>query len=159
MALAQIRLPHADSGGIVSIMSRPADTDPFSTPGTATAPKAAPSLAVPADEQPRHLLPNDLAGALTRLSDSDIDKLLSAVTKEASRRGRLPPRSADKKAASDTKPSRRRISTEPSFSKLTKGQLSAVRAAYEAGFKPQAIARQFGMSQLDVRMALSKAED
>ena len=145
---------------------RPADIniDQSSTPGTGTAaePNAAPSLAVPTNKhelEPRHLLPKDLAGALTRLSDSDIDKLLSAVTKEASRRGRLPPRPTAKKPASDAKPSRRRISTEPNFSKLTKGQLSAVRAAYKAGFKPPAIARQFGMSQSDVRMALSKAED
>ena len=88
-----------DIGGIVSIMiaRRPADIhiDQSSTPGTGTAaePNAAPSLAVPTNKhelEPRHLLPKDLAGALTRLSDSDIDN--SAVTKElraavASRRG------------------------------------------------------------------------
>ena len=150
--------------GIMTVR-RPVDIniDQASTPGTGTAaePNAAPSLAVTNKHElePRQLLPKDLARALTHLSASDIDKLLSAVTKEASRRGRLPPRPTAKKPASDVKPSRRRISTELSFSKLTKGQLSAVRAAYKAGFKPPAIARQFGMSQSDVRMALSKAED
>ena len=39
---------------------------------------------------PRHLLPKDLAGALKRLDDAEIDSLFSAVTEEAKRRSRLP---------------------------------------------------------------------
>ena len=38
---------------------------------------------------------------------------------------------------------------------LTKGKLNAVRAAFKAGVRPSAIARQFGISQSDVRKALA----
>jgi transposase-like protein len=38
---------------------------------------------------------------------------------------------------------------------LTKGQVNAVRAAFKAGVTPSRIARQFGLSQSDVRKALS----
>jgi transposase-like protein len=38
---------------------------------------------------------------------------------------------------------------------LTKGKLNAVRAAFKAGVKPSAIARQFGISQSLVREALA----
>jgi hypothetical protein len=38
---------------------------------------------------------------------------------------------------------------------LTRGQLNAVRAASKAGITPTQIARQFGLSQSDVRKALS----
>jgi hypothetical protein len=37
---------------------------------------------------------------------------------------------------------------------LTRGQVNAVRAAFKAGIKPSLIARQFGLSQSDVRKAL-----
>ena len=39
---------------------------------------------------------------------------------------------------------------------LTTGKLNAVRAAFKAGVKPSAIARQFGISQSDVRKALAQ---
>jgi transposase-like protein len=35
------------------------------------------------------------------------------------------------------------------------GKLNAVRAAFKAGVRPSAIARQFGISQSDVRKALA----
>ena len=38
---------------------------------------------------------------------------------------------------------------------LTRGQVNAVRAAFKAGIKPSVIARQFGLSQSDVRKALA----
>jgi hypothetical protein len=41
--------------------------------------------------QQRHFLPEDLAGALKRLDDVEIDALLAAVTTEAERRGRRRP--------------------------------------------------------------------
>jgi len=42
---------------------------------------------------------------------------------------------------------------------LTRGQLNAVRAAFKAGITPSRIARQFGLSQSDVRKALASASD
>ena len=38
---------------------------------------------------------------------------------------------------------------------LTRGQINAVRAAFKAGIKPRLIARQFGISQSDVRKVLA----
>ena len=105
--------------------------------------------------EPRHLLPKDLAGSLRRLDDGEIDTLLAAVAAEAERRGRLPkpqPRAAEK-------PVGPRTAVEEVAGGLTKGKLNAVRAAFKAGVKPSAIARQFGISQSDVRKALAQRQD
>ena len=141
---------------------RPADTTPdlFSAQTTLTAavPSAVPkgkagpnSLAA----QRRHLLPEDLAGALKRLDDVEIDALLTAVTVEAERRGRLPPSPAKERPLPDAKLQRRKATAEDNAGLLSTGKLNAVRAAFKAGVKPSAIARQFGISQSDVRKALA----
>ena len=101
------------------------------------------------------LLPNDLGGALKRLDDVEIDALLAAVTTEAERRGRRPPSPAKEKPVSDAKPQRRQEPAQDVAGSLTTGKLNAVRAAFKAGVKPSAIARQFGISQSDVRKALA----
>jgi DNA invertase Pin-like site-specific DNA recombinase len=90
-----------------------------------------------------------------RLDDAEIDKLLSAVTAEAQRRGRLPKRQPQAK----TKLAGRRTVAQEASHGLTKGKLNAVRAAFKAGVKPSAIARQFGISQADVRNALAQGLD
>jgi hypothetical protein len=105
--------------------------------------------------QPRYFLPKDLAGALKRLNDAEIDAILSAVTTEAERRGLRPPPPTKAKRATDAKPQQRHVSTENGAGSLTKGKLNAVRAAFKAGVKPSAIARQFGISQSLVREALA----
>jgi hypothetical protein len=38
---------------------------------------------------------------------------------------------------------------------MSTGKMNAVRAAFKAGLKPSQIARQFGISQADVRKALA----
>ncbi len=50
------------------------------------------------------------------------------------------------------KPSPKR---QPVAVSLTRGQVNAVRAAFKAGITPSRIARQFGLSQSDVRKALA----
>jgi hypothetical protein len=133
--------------------------DLFSAPPTAKAPEP---LAVPQNKantgsvasQPRLFLPKDLAGALKRLDTAEIDALLAAVTTEAERRGRLPPSRAKEKPTADARPTPRQAS-EHGTDSLTTGKLNAVRAAFKAGVKPSAIARQFGISQSDVRKALA----
>jgi hypothetical protein len=129
---------------------RSAETTPdlFSAPPTTKAPAP---LATPQSKantgslasQPRHFLPKDLAGALKRLDDTEIDALLVAVSAEAERRGRMPSGRAKEKPTTDGTGS------------LTTGKLNAVRAAFKAGVKPSAIARQFGISQTDIRTALA----
>ena len=137
---------------------RPAETTPdlFSAPPTVTA--AGPSAVAKGKAGPdglasqqRHFLPKDLAGALKRLDDVEIDALLAAVTTEAERRGWRSPDPAKEKRVIDAKPQGRQEAGEGS---LTTGKLNAVRAAFKAGVKPSAIARQFGISQSDVRKAL-----
>jgi predicted DNA-binding protein (UPF0251 family) len=141
---------------------RPAETTPdlFSDLPTITAagpsavPKGRAGPNSPASQQ-RHFLPEDLAGALKRLDDVEIDSLLAAVTAEAERRGRRPPSPAKEKPVADAKPQRRQEAAEDRAG-MTTGKLNAVRAAFKAGVKPSAIARQFGISQSDVRKALAQ---
>ena len=116
-----------------------APAKPVASPGKPYRDNAAPHL--------RHLLPKDLAGALRHLEDAEIDALLVAVTTEAERRGRFRQNQKKKPRA------RREIG-----SRLTSGQQNAVRAAFKAGVKPSAIARQFRISQSEVRKALAKEE-
>lgn len=135
--------------------SRQSATTPdlFSVPSTRKAPEAVSASQVEPDNQtspPRHVLPKDLAGALKRLDDAEIDALLSAVTAEATRRNRLPSTTTKERAA-QLGPA----PTDHLAGSLTKGQLNAVRAAFKARVKPSAIARQFGISQSDVRKALA----
>jgi DNA-binding NarL/FixJ family response regulator len=134
---------------------RPEGTPPdlFSAPSTTKAPGPVSRSEVGSHNQasqPRHFLPKDLAGALKRLDDAEIDALLSAVTAEAERRNRLPSSSTKKTIAPPRQPP-----PGPASGSLTKGRLNAVRAAFKAGVKPSAIARQFGISQSDVKEALA----
>ena len=59
-----------------------------------------------------HFLPEDLARALKRLDDVEIDALLAAVTTEAARRGRRPPSPAKEKPVADAKMPRRQEAVE-----------------------------------------------
>ena len=146
-------LPRSAAGGIVGIMPtrRSAETTPdlFSE-------RPPEPLAVPQSKaQPRHFLPKDLAGALKRLDNAEIDALLAAVTTEAKRRGRSPPSRAKEKPIADARPQPCQAPAGQAAGSLTTGKLNAVRAAFKAGVKPSAIARQFGISQSDVRKALA----
>ena len=115
---------------------------------------------------PRHLLPKDLPRALARLDDGEIDALLTAVVEEAKRRDRLPSsllpqrpearqrlRDPSRSKEPATRPSR--ASAQGEGASLTQGQVSAVRAGFKAGVKVSMIARQFGLSQSEVRKALA----
>jgi hypothetical protein len=86
-----------------------------------------------------------------------IDSLLAAVTAEAERRGRLPSSPAKEKPTADAK-ARPRQAVAHDGTGLTTGKLNAVRAAFKAGVRPSAIARQFGISQSDIRKALATEE-
>jgi hypothetical protein len=114
-------------------------------------PNPPPSLRANADRAPaasfrRHVLPKDLPAAIKQLDDQELDRLQAALFAEQKRRGRKP-------AVSVEPPDKRRI--EPAVVHLTPGKLNAVRAAFKVGVKPSQIARQFGLSQSDVRKALA----
>jgi predicted DNA-binding protein (UPF0251 family) len=119
----------------------------------------------------RHVLPKNLRHALTQLSDEELDELCEVAVDEAKRRRRLrwstgaestrssrrPSRSmANRAASTDKTPRRRQVSIAEVL--LTRGQVNAVRAAFRAGITPSRIARQFGISQANVRKALASDE-
>ena len=94
----------------------------------------------------------------------------AATIEEMKRRGRLPPG-----VETDLRPLGHRLNVRPDLplkrtsarnqpqrrpadiaeESLTRGQLNAVRAALKAGITPARIARQFGISQSNVRKALA----
>jgi len=90
-------------------------------------------------------LPADLPTAIRQLDNQEFDRLLAAVLAEQKRRGG--------KISGSGGNSRQRQVEVPSS--LPQGQLNAVRAAFKAGITPSRIARQFGISQSDVRKALA----
>jgi hypothetical protein len=96
---------------------------------------------------PSYALPTNLSRALRHLDNDQLDRLLAAALAERQARGgkKLPvsDEPSDKKRIKEVAPS------------LAQGKLNAVRAAFKAGVTPSRIARQFGISQSDVRTALA----
>jgi hypothetical protein len=93
----------------------------------------------------RYVLPKDLEAAIKRLDDQQLERLTSAVLEERTRRKRLSlPRNQQQRLEAESPPA-----------SLPQGKLNAVRAAFKAGVTPARIAREFGLSQADVRKALS----
>jgi hypothetical protein len=107
----------------------------------------------------RHVLPKDLANAVNQLNDRELDLLITACLDEAKRRGRTPPSNQTVERASSTGKSSRKGQVEVATVPLTRGQVNAVRAAFKAGIKPSRIARQFGISQSDVKNVLASDDE
>ena len=173
-------LPSRNDGGIIGVMParRTQSTDLFTTPAgkrilQPEASDGAPQVVLDPDTPPssaRHVLPKDLPGALARLSDYELDKLVAAAIEEAKTRERLPLNFGASLLEAD-QPShdapreralvrhgvspKRQSNADDVPSSWTRGQLSAVRAAFKAGVKPSVIARQFRVSQADVRKVLA----
>ena len=89
-------------------------------------------------------LPADLGRSLRHLDDGDLDRLLEAATAEARRRGRLDGKTAGGKAGRKPAP-------------VTTGQEKLILAAFDAGLKPAAIAREFRLSRAQVDGVLAGA--
>jgi hypothetical protein len=140
---------------MVSGRIRPIEADLFSAtslrepPSPAADPPAkAPSTTDTATAAlaPRYLLPKDLAGAISNLSDQEFDLLLAVVLAEQKRRGTKIRGSRN----TSRKPASKEIGPP-----LTLAKLTAVRAAFKAGVAPSRIARQFGISHAEVRKPLA----
>ena len=129
--------------------TQPPTPDLFATEKVrgASSPQVAPTKAAADRASQRHILPNDLPNAVKHLTDTELDLLITAALKEAKRRGRNP---SDQPKRSSSK-NREELATVS----LTRGQVNTVRAAFKAGITPSRIARQFGMSQSDVRKVLA----
>jgi hypothetical protein len=93
----------------------------------------------------RHVLPQDLNTAIQQLDDQELDRLVLAALAERSRRKKPPL----------TEESQRNRRGEADAAPLPQGKLNAVKAAFKAGVSPARIAREFGLSQSDVRKALA----
>lgn len=175
-------LPPRNDGGIIGVMparrTQGLSADLFTTAAGTRVLQPEPSDGTPQvvldpvtpPSSARHVLPKDLPGALARLSDSELDKLVAAAIDEAKKRERLPLNlvgnslEADQpshNAPRERAPVRHGVSPKRQSnandvpSSWTRGQLSAVRAAFKAGVKPSVIARQFRVSQSDVRKVLA----
>jgi hypothetical protein len=98
------------------------------------------------------ILLGDIAGSIARLSNDDFERLLTAVKEEAKRRKLpgLPRVDSPKQKASRNAPS----GTASSTGAISTAKANLVRAAFRAGVKPNAIARQFGLSYAVVRELL-----
>ena len=94
----------------------------------------------------RHVLPNDLPAAVKHLEDQELEQLLEAVVAERLRRGMKSP-------VLEKTPSQQTVNAS-AFS-LNLGKLNAVRAAFKAGVTPSKIAKEFGISQADVRKVIA----
>ena len=89
-------------------------------------------------------LPANLNRSLRHLDDGDLDRLLEAATAEARRRGRTAGKTAAGKARGKPAP-------------VTTGQETLILAAFKAGVKPAAIAREFRLSRAQVEAVLAGA--
>ena len=143
--------------------------DLFSTDAVRDASTPPPPATKDATAQPepqRHVLPKNLRNAVKHLNDEELDLLHTATLEEIRRRGRLQPnvgadsaqtpRHAKRSPIKDKISQRRRVDIAETT--LTLGQINAVRAAFRAGITPGRIARQFGISQSNVRKALATDE-
>jgi hypothetical protein len=139
---------------------------------TATGRDASAPPKMPATETApqRYVLPKDLPNAVKHRTDGELDLMHAATLDEMKRRGRLP-----RGVETDLETLRNRFDVHPNLMKikspptkkrhvdiaevsLTRGQVDAVRAAFKAGITPSRIARQFGISQSNVRKVLASDE-
>jgi hypothetical protein len=92
-----------------------------------------------------YILPRNLDAAIRQLPDEELDRLITAALEERARRKPSP-------VANETQRPKR--DAEAVAMSLPQGKVNAVRAAFKAGVTPSRIAREFGISQQDVRGAL-----
>jgi hypothetical protein len=126
-----------------------AQQSPDTSSPSASEPKSSPlRMDEPATAStPSYALPTNLPSAIRHLDDDQLNRLLAAVLAERQARG-------GKKLPVSDEPSRKQR-TRQVPPPLALGKLNAVRAAFKAGVTPSRIARQFGISQSDVRKALA----
>jgi hypothetical protein len=130
--------------------------DLFSTEGVGGSSSNQASDVTTARPSRRSILPKGLAKGIKYLDDQEFDRLLRVTTEEARRRGKLPA----SVAGSEARMKKRPLIDRPTqiAVPLSQGRVNAVRAAFKAGVTPARIARQFGLSQADVRKALASPE-
>jgi hypothetical protein len=91
-------------------------------------------------------LPSDLPTAIKHLDDQELNQLFAAVVAERLQRGMKSP-------VPEKTPSHRAV--DAAAVSLNLGKVNAVRAAFKAGVTPSKIAKEFGISQSDVRKVIA----
>jgi hypothetical protein len=136
------------------------DAFPTATVREPSAPAKLPAPEAATEAAPqRYILPKNLRNAVKHLSDGQLDLMHAAIVDEMRRRGRTPSVETDLPVRPDmvkmpSPPTEKRRHVNIADVPLTRGQVNAVRAAFKAGITPSRIARQFGISQSNVRKAL-----
>ena len=140
------------------------DAFPTATVREPSAPAKLPAPEAATEAAPqRYILPKNLRNAVKHLSDGELDLMHAAIVDEMRRRGRTPSVEIDLPVRPDmvkmpSPPTEKRRHVNIADVPLTRGQVNAVRAAFKAGITPSRIARQFGISQSNVRKALASDE-
>src|SRR5262249_12853270 len=111
----------------------------------------------------RVTLPSDLSGSLKYLDDAQLKRLLAAVTVEINRRSLGGPKNETAPAAPTGASSQGQSVTIRNnkirgIDKIPEGTANLIRASFNAGVKPAAIARTFRISQSVVHRLLSSTE-
>jgi hypothetical protein len=96
---------------------------------------------------PHTVLPHNLAASLKHLPKHDLTRLAEAVAIEMESRGLT--------AAKEQKQPPRKGAPDPVLSQLTRSQISLIRSSIQAGVKPAALSRQFGMTRAQITAALN----
>ena len=147
-------------GGMITAMAhqrtQPATPDLFSTElaRNDASPQVSTGKETAYGVSQRHVLPRDLPNAVKYLTDTELDLLIAAAADEAKRRGRLTPKVEPNARDEPKRTSKDDRRVELATGSLTRGQVNAVRAAYKAGVTPSQIARQFGISQSNIRKVM-----
>lgn len=137
-------------------------------PGNGKTPRQAPGAASPGsgfDRQaktPGIALPADLGRSLRLLDDAQLDRLAEAVTDELRRRGRSPPDSPSVAGRSAKRTPARAARAKPNepdkAAAVTPGQERLILAAFEAGLRPAAIAKEVRVSRATVQHVITVAK-
>jgi hypothetical protein len=113
----------------------------------------------------RHVLPKNLPNAVKHLGDEELALLHAATFDEMKRRGKAPPSNSGvlpRNSLAERLPKEGKVShhrrVNISGASLPSGKVNAIRAAFKAGVRPSAIARQFGISKSSVMGALATEE-
>ena len=101
-------------------------------------------------ELPRTVLPQNLAASLRHLPEQDIVRLAEAVNIEMQNRGLSSPKQRNQ-VPEKNKP-------DPVLSQLTRSQISLIRSSIQAGVKPAALSRQFGLTRAQITAALNTSK-
>ena len=116
-----------------------------------------------APSHPRVILPSDLSGSIKYLDDRELQRLFEAVNAEIARRDLIDPGDRRAGAAGSTPSLTADLSATLGKEKTKRddeipaGKVSLIRASFESGMKPAAIARALRVSQSSVRGVLSSA--